>query len=233
MSPAQGQQQRPKRPEDARPRAFPLRGEAGCLREEASAWSRSALGDAGLRVQPRETHARGASRPPAWGQLSELSPSLSLRCVLTPPQAAPAAMTRRRGPGSLDDRRPCTHGPGCRGSEARASRGRPLPGPRSSARRWPPPPRALTRSSSACASPVPPPPLGRTPALSRQGPLPSGANSKCAERKHYYTNETVSNRSLTSCVKHGIPYFYGSLRAGSHCPGFSVEVDKLFLSRTG
>nr|KAF6431772.1 hypothetical protein HJG63_008249 [Rousettus aegyptiacus] len=95
------------------------------------------------------------------------------------------------------------------------------------------PRRALTRSSSACASPVPPPPLGRTPALSRQGPLPSGVNSKCAECKHYYTNETVSNRSLTSCVKHGIPYFHGSLRAGSHCPGFSVEVDKLFLSRTG
>lgn len=131
MSPAQGQRQRPKRPEDARPRAFPLRGEEGCSREEASAWSRSAHGDAGLRVQPRETHARGASRPPAWGQLSELSPSLSLRCVLMPPQAAPAAVTRRRGPGSLDDRRPCTHGPGGRGSEARASRGRPLPGPRS------------------------------------------------------------------------------------------------------
>lgn len=75
--------------------------------------------------------------------------------------------------------------------------------------------------------------LGRTPALSCQGLLPSGANSKCAECKRYYTNETVSNRSLTSCVKHGIPYFYGSLRTGSHCPGFSVEVDKLFLSRTG
>lgn len=86
------------------------------------------------RGRPAEGNPRsGASRPPAWGQLSELSPSLSLRCVLTPPQAAPAAVTRRRGPGSLDDRRPCTHSPGGRGSEARASRGRPLPGPRSSA----------------------------------------------------------------------------------------------------
>lgn len=206
-------------------RAFPLRGEAGCLREEASVWSRSAHGDAGLRVQPRETHARGASRPPAWGQLSKLSPSLSLWCVLMLPQAAPAAVTRRHGPDSLDDRRPCTHGPGCRGSEARASRGWPLPGPRSSAR----PHAVILGMRIPRAAPL----LGRTPALSRQGPLPSGANSKCAECKHYYTNETVSNRSLTSCVKHGIPYFYGSLRAGSHCPGFSVEVDKLFLSRTG